>query len=503
MTDRNRRPLTASADALVLGKLLEGIASIDPVFNRKIGALQLNSQLVESGDVFIALPGMTADGRDYIDSAVQKDASVVLFEKQASTRSDGMVRDTLLVGVNNLKHKLGYIASRYHTNPSRALNVIGLTGTNGKTTTAYLVAQALSFCDIPCAYSGTIGSGWVENLKPVELTTADSITLQSQLAEFVSQNAKALTIEVSSHGLDQGRANAVEFQTAVFTNLTQDHLDYHQTMEAYAKAKQRLFEFDSLQSVVINSDDSFGRVLIEVCEKRQLKCIRYGLQSGDLRAGNIVLSDRGMKFDVDEGGHSVAVSASMIGRVNVYNLLATIGVLRANNIDMNAIAALLPQLKAPPGRMELYRYSQAQPGVVVDFAHTPDALERALKSLRELCRGKLIVVFGCGGDRDQAKRPQMGAAAETYADEVIVTDDNPRTEPADEIVSQILEGMNKEVIVLHDRRQAIRHAINMATVDDLILVAGKGHEQTQSIGAQRFAMSDRIMVPEILAELAL
>lgn len=491
-------PVTGASVKVRLRRLLENIVDISPAQDRLIGALQLNSLSVQAGDVFVALPGFTADGRDYIDGVIERGVSVVLFEKQGSDRQDGLVDQTLLIGIEGLKGRLGEIASRYYGNPSQCLNVIGLTGTNGKTTIAYLVAQALTLCGVRCGYSGTIGSGTIDNLNEVELTTADAITLQRQLAGFVAESVDALAIEVSSHGLDQGRSNAVEFQTAVFTNLTQDHLDYHQTMEAYAAAKQKLFEFSSVQSAVINSDDVFGKDLVALCEARNQQVFSYGLESGELRARELALSDSGLSFVVDIEGVATHFESSLIGQVNLYNLLATIGVLLANNLESAQIKKVLPEIKAPPGRMELFRLQHNQPGVIVDFAHTPDALERALQSLRPLCRGRLFVVFGCGGDRDQGKRAQMGTIADRLADQIVVTDDNPRTEPSDEIVAQILQGINRQVLVEHDRKKAIRTAVELADGNDLVLVAGKGHEQTQSIGGQKVPMNDRKMVLEIL-----
>ena len=483
-----------------MSQLLEGFALIEPEYDRLIGALQLSSQRVARGDVFVALPGITVDGRQYIEHAIANRASAILFEKSGSHREDQIIGNIPLIGIENLKSKLGIIASRLYGNPSRALNVIGVTGTNGKTTIAFMIAQALDACGQKCGYSGTVGSGFMGSLEKSELTTADAISVQRQLAGFVAGNARALAMEVSSHGLDQGRANGVGFKTGVFTNLTQDHLDYHRSMEKYAAAKQKLFEFESLENAVINVDDEFGRTLERLCRRpeRNIKCVTYGINSGALRPDNLEISDQGFSFDLALQGEVVRVESDLLGEVNVYNLLATIAVLDSAGVSAEKIASVVPWIGAPPGRMEVFGNTEHQPAVVVDFAHTPDALERALISLRKLCRGKLVVVFGCGGDRDKGKRSQMGSIAETLADQVFITDDNPRTEPPEQIIEQIRSGINGPVTVIHDRREAVRQAIELCSGDDMVLVAGKGHEDTQSIMGQDFALSDRVFVPQLL-----
>jgi UDP-N-acetylmuramyl-tripeptide synthetase len=483
-----------------ISQLLQGFAVIEPDYDRLVGALELNSQRVERGDVFVALPGITVDGRHYIEHAIANRASAIIFEKSGSHREDQVVGGIPLIGVENLKSKLGIIAARLYSNPSRALNVIGVTGTNGKTTIAFMIAQALDACGQKCGYSGTVGSGFIGNLEKSEFTTADAISVQHQLAGFVADSARALAMEVSSHGLDQGRANGVEFKTGVFTNLTQDHLDYHQSMEKYAAAKQKLFEFASLENAVINVDDEFGSTLEKLCRlpERNIKCFTYGINSGELRPENLEISDQGFSFDLTLQGKVVKIESDFLGEVNVYNLLATIAVLDSAGVSADKIVSVIPLIGPPPGRMEVFGNVAHQPAVVVDFAHTPDALERTLVSLRKLCRGKLVVVFGCGGDRDKGKRPQMGLIAETLGDQVFITDDNPRTECPAQIIEDIRAGMSGPATVVHDRREAVRQAIALCSGDDMVLVAGKGHEDTQSIMGQDFALSDRIFVPQLL-----
>ena len=491
-----------------LSELLAGYAEVRHDHDRPIAALQLNSQRVAPGDMFIALPGMITDGRAYIAQALANGAAAVLFEKIGASRGplakDSVKHDAPLIGIENLQQKLGIIAARYFGDPSRHLKMIGITGTNGKTTTAYLVAQALELLGLRCGYAGTIGSGLVGDLRHSALTTMDAISIHQRLSEFLARRAGAVSMEVSSHGLQQGRANGIDFDIAVFTNLTQDHLDYHQSMARYGDAKRKLFEFASLNAVVINSDDDFGRELLQLCNRpdRRLTCLSYGIKSGELQALELETDDQGIRFRLAFHGREQRIDSRLLGEVNVPNILAAIGCLLAMGYAMDAIAEVIARIAAPPGRMEVFSNRPTQPAVVVDYAHTPDALARALKSLKQLCRGNLVVVFGCGGERDQDKRAQMGRIAQENADRVIVTDDNPRTEPAAQIVEQIKQGLSPPITVIHDRRQAVTEAIQSSNPDDLILLAGKGHEQTQTIGNAVNPFSDRAMVAELLEQLS-
>jgi UDP-N-acetylmuramoyl-L-alanyl-D-glutamate--2,6-diaminopimelate ligase len=508
MTDYQNTTGNNSARAVWLSELLKGFAEVQKDQDCLIGALQLSSQRVQHGEMFIALPGLTTDGREYIDQVLAKGVSAVLFESLETDREDGFFNGVPVIGVHNLKEKIGVISSRYYGDPSRHLKVIGITGTNGKTTTAYLVAQALEVIGVHCGYSGTIGSGFVGNLVYSDLTTMDAISMHRQLSEFLANQAGAVSMEVSSHGLDQGRANGVDFDIAVFTNLSRDHLDYHKTMTRYGDAKQKLFEFSSLKKAVINTDDAFGRSLWTYCNQKRNSpaggpdCISYGLSSGDLQAIELQADAQGIQFKLQYGADTHVIHSKLLGEVNAPNVLATIGCLLALGYELPVITQVISGLGPPPGRMEVFRNLPDQPAVVVDYAHTPDALERALKSLRALSSGKLVVVFGCGGDRDQGKRPEMGKVAESIADRVILTDDNPRTEPADQIIDQIKAGLIRPATVIHDRKHAVTEAISSSGANDFILLAGKGHEESQSIGSFDVALSDRVLVPELLEELA-
>jgi UDP-N-acetylmuramoyl-L-alanyl-D-glutamate--2,6-diaminopimelate ligase len=483
-----------------LSKLLRGIYQCDSTQDRLVGSLQLNNLNVRPGDVFIALPGLTADGRDYVDHAVKRHAAAVVFEKNGSDREDQLVDNVPVIGVAGLREHLGEIASRYYGSPSSKMKVVGVTGTNGKTTTAFLVAQALEQQQRYCFYSGTLGTGRIGALHPSLLTTVDAISMHGMLAEFVAQGADALAMEVSSHGLDQGRANGVEFDVGIFTNLTQDHLDYHGSMQLYGEAKKKLFEFPSITTAVINVDDDFGRSLADSLGRRVdgPNCITYGFTDADLSPRNLVVNDQGIQFELEFAAQTMHVSARLLGELNVSNLLATIGAMIGLGFDPGQVCGSVAALEPPPGRMEVFRGDSTSPSVIVDFAHTPDALRRALCSLRPLCQGRLVVVFGCGGDRDRGKRSQMGAIAEQFADAAIVTDDNPRTESAIDIVNQILSGMKEPARVVHDRKQAVAEAIAEYGPGDIILLAGKGHESTQAVDGRVLDLNDREFVAELL-----
>ena len=483
-----------------LSELLGGYARIPSGLDRPVRKLRLDSRCVDAGDVFFAMPGSRSDGRDYIDQAVEQRAAAVVYEKAGARDTPDRVSDTPLLAIEGLRDALGHIASRFFGFPSRRTRVIGVTGTNGKTTVAYLVAQTLEHLGMPCAYLGTIGSGRVGALRHSDLTTTDSITLQSALADAVEGEIPAVAMEVSSHGLDQGRVNGVEFQIGIFTNLTRDHLDYHGTMQQYGLAKRKLFECPSLAAVVVNTDDAFGREIVRFCRANaSIRCFTYGLDdSAQLCPDNVELRHDGMSFDLDIGGSRIRLESTLIGRVNLGNLLAAVGALLAFGIPPVRIAEAFREMRPPPGRMDLLRGRGESPAVVVDFAHSPDALEHALSSLRELCRGNLVAVFGCGGERDPGKRPAMGTVAERHADSVILTSDNPRGEPPERIIADIARGMRLAPKICPDREAAIRLAIESSGRDDMVLVAGKGHERQQIVGDEVLDFDDRERVLKLL-----
>ncbi len=492
-----------------LSEILCGIAALKLADDRPIGRLQLDSRQVKRGDVFVALPGSASDGRDYIPEAIRRRAGAVLYERHGyEARGNGRRQESgkniSLIGVDDLEGKLGRIASAYFRAPSSALQVIGVTGTNGKTTTTWLIAQALERLGLSCGYAGTLGTGKPGSLQRSRLTTMDVISIHRQLADFRRMRMDAVSLEVSSHGLDQGRVNGVEFDIAVLTNFSRDHLDYHHSMKEYARAKRRLFDFASLEVAVVNNDDAFGQDLVRWLERHRsgLRCLTYGLANAHLTPRNVEINSREIRFDLDYPGDCGRMRAALTGAVNVPNMLAAAAVLIGMGYRVAEIAEVMPSLSAPPGRMEWVANEPWQPAVVVDYAHTPEALEQALRSCRSLCCGKLVVVFGCGGDRDPGKRPQMGALAERFADRVIITDDNPRFESPQAIAGQIAQGMKNRPIVIHDRETAVLQAVRAATAKDLILLAGKGHETQQVEGNEARPLCDRDLVRELLERLS-
>jgi UDP-N-acetylmuramyl-tripeptide synthetase len=482
-----------------LKALLESIAAVPASAEREVTGLAIDSRQVRRGDLFLALPGATSDGRQYIDAAVAAGAAAIVYENADSYRPGATAIPAL--GVPNLRAALGTIASRFYDAPSRKLIVIGVTGTNGKTTCTQLLAQALDRAPRRCAVIGTLGAGFPGALNQSLHTTPDAITLQRLLREFLGAGAAYASMEVSSHALDQGRVNDTAFQLAVFTNLTRDHLDYHGDMHAYGAAKAGLFNWPGLRHAVINDDDAFGRALL----KKLNGCIptlSYGLDAGDVTARKLAATPGGLALRVATPQGEAEFEAPLFGRFNAYNLLAVLATLLLLEVPLADAVERLRHVRPVAGRAERFGGSHGRPLVIVDYAHTPDALEKILGSLREHTRGRLVCVFGCGGDRDRGKRPLMGAIAERLADAVILTDDNPRTEAPQQIIDDIRGGMQRDVRVVRERAQAIAAALAAAGADDIVLVAGKGHEDYQQIGATRLPYSDRAQVRQLLGEVA-
>ncbi len=480
-----------------LSELLAGIATIDPARDVIVNGLALDSRQIKSGDVFVALPGATSHGITFAPSALARGASIVLTE--APPPAVFKNQDSNVVTVERLRERLGEIAARFFGRPSVRLKMIGVTGTNGKTSIVQLLAAALESLGARAATIGTLGAGLVGAIKEGARTTPDVISVQGLLAEFRDAGATHVAMEVSSHALDQGRVDAVEFDVAVFTNLTRDHLDYHGTMEDYGAAKQKLFAWKNLRAAVINVDDAFGRQLVEGL-RDDVRQIRYAIDNAaEVRAEKVRTSDGGLEFHLIAPWGEGAIATSLLGHFNVYNLLAVAGCLGALGYTFTQIQNALTHLKPVAGRMNRLGGGDA-PLVVIDYAHTPDALEQALASLRAHTGGELICVFGAGGERDQGKRPQMGAIAERLADRVIVTDDNPRGENGDQIVAQILAGLHQRdrARVLRDRDAAIRAAICESRPGDVVLIAGKGHEPYQEIAGVKHVFDDAIVARKAL-----
>jgi UDP-N-acetylmuramoyl-L-alanyl-D-glutamate--2,6-diaminopimelate ligase len=392
-----------------------------------------------------------------------------------------------------LRAQLGEIASRFFDRPSETLRVIGVTGTNGKTSIVQLLANALDGLGSRAATIGTLGAGLVGAIDAGERTTPDVISVHALLAQFRDAGAQSVAMEVSSHALDQHRVDAVAFDLAVFTNLTRDHLDYHGDMAAYGAAKAKLFAWPGLQAAVINVDDAFGRELAATLP-HGVGRYRYGVDGADaeIRATAVRTGSDGLRFALATPWGEGEIASPLLGRFNVANLLAVAGCLGALGYTFAQIQDALARLRPVAGRMSRLGGGDSAPLVVVDYAHTPDALEQALTSLRAHCAGRLVCVFGCGGDRDRGKRPQMGAIAERLADRIIVTDDNPRSEDGDAIVADIVAGLAnpRATTIQRDRARAIALALAQARAGDVVLIAGKGHEPYQEIGGVRHAFDD-------------
>jgi UDP-N-acetylmuramoyl-L-alanyl-D-glutamate--2,6-diaminopimelate ligase len=479
--------------ALRLSALLAGVAAVPASLDAPVARLVADSRRVRDGDVFVALPGATTHGLRHAADVLAQGAVAILHggDVPADLPLDAAVA-ARMIAVPGLRARLGMLADRAAGSPSAALRVVGVTGTNGKTSTVQLVAQALERLGVPAGTIGTLGAGRVGRIVEGERTTPDVLSVHALLAQLRDDGARAVAMEVSSHALDQGRVDGVRFEVAVFSNLTRDHLDYHGTMDAYGEAKAKLFAWPTLDAAVLNIDDAFGRALCaRVAEPLRWTVSAAGDATARLRAESLALTGDGLRFDLVEGEARETVASPLLGRFNADNLLAVAAALRALGFAFADVAAVLPTLLPVQGRMTRLG-GGTKPLVVVDYAHTPDALEQALRSLRGHVHGALVCVFGCGGERDRGKRPQMAAMAEGFADRVIVTDDNPRGEDGNAIVADILGGFRDATrhAVIRDRRAAIRRAIVEARAGDVVLLAGKGHEPYQDIGGVKHAFDD-------------
>jgi UDP-N-acetylmuramyl-tripeptide synthetase len=452
-----------------------------------------DSRQVRAGDAFAAFPGQLADGRAFIPDAIARGAGSVLWEA-LSFRWDAAWRVSN-VAVEDLKAKLGAIADQIYGRPSHDLCVVGVTGTNGKTSCTHWIAQCLDACGRKSGIIGTLGNGLVGTLESSARTTPDAAALHETLSRLRDEGAQAVAMEVSSHGLDQGRVNAVEFDVALLTNLTRDHLDYHGTMAAYGAAKAKLFSWPTHPACVLNADDPFGRTLADTARGRGQRVLTYGLTSADIAATNVASTRDGIALSVTTPWGRGEVATRLAGTFNASNALGVLGVLLACGIELEAALAALARVTPPPGRMQRLG-GGFEPLVVVDYAHSPDALVQVLAALRPAVAvgGELICVFGCGGDRDSGKRREMGRVAGSGADRIVVTSDNPRSEDPAAIAAAIVTGIHdtghrKHALEL-DRDVAIRTAVASAQGGDVVLVAGKGHEDYQERRGKRTPFSD-------------
>ncbi len=504
-----------------LATLLKGIVTVSPREDCIVSSITQDSREVVKGSLFVALKGLSQHGLKYAEEVQKQGASAILWEADATENDlESYVANLVIpcLAVSNLRSHLGLIADRFYHSPSQSLNVIGITGTDGKTSVSHFLAQSLD----DCAVIGTIGTGIPGKLQKATHTTPDVLSVHKTLAELKSQGIRSVAMEVSSHALDQGRVDQVDFDVAVLTNLSRDHLDYHKTVEAYAEAKAKLFDWSGLNKRVINLDDAFGQKLLKKggdgylysitepessanrfkSDKRRLSAKITAKNARFSETGisaTILLENPSAKKQKNEQGE---LNVKVLGRFNLSNLLATLATMLALGESLDTALQRINQVQTVEGRMQ--KVSDSDVLVVVDFAHTPNALETVLKALREHTRKQLICVFGCGGDRDAGKRPLMAAVAEAQADVVITTDDNPRTEDPEKIMQDIMAGFRQpqRVTVEHDRAAAIQIALQQAGKGDVVLIAGKGHEKVQITANGTIPFSDQEQASRVLQEMA-
>ena len=518
--------------------LLDGFCDFSGVekSNLIFKGLSLNSKKVLEDYLFLACAGSSLNsgvrsdgdtkqqeqhGIAYAGDAINRGASCIVWEPTETLNSmpESCVvngkPDVPLIPVKDLHAKVGEIAARFYEHPSRSVNMIGITGTNGKTSTAHFIAQLIYLMseeseetgvqDKGCAVIGTLGNGLYGQLEKSTHTTPDAVTLQALIAQFCEQQANTIVMEVSSHALAQGRVNSIDFDTAVFTNLTRDHLDYHGDMKRYSEEKMKLFQYDSLKRIVVNIDDSFAADIIQQVKARQegakiYTCSRVD-KGADYYAEDIKLDRKGISFNLcikakDSKQLRYPLNSHLVGDFNIDNLLAAVAVVHLQGYEISKIITAVAKIKTVPGRMEQIVIENMDnenlPLVVIDYAHTPDALEKGLIALRAHTEGSLTCIFGCGGDRDKGKRPLMAQIAEANADSIMVTSDNPRNESAQQIIRDIMVGFKQEQNVSSevDRKKAINDVLGTSSKNDVIFIAGKGHEDYQEVNGQRIPFSD-------------
>jgi UDP-N-acetylmuramoyl-L-alanyl-D-glutamate--2,6-diaminopimelate ligase len=489
-----------------LKKLLNGLVfladeELQIIDDLSISGITLDSREVVAGDLFIALAGTKQHGLTYSKKVIEKGASAILFDPSSDgNRIAENITDIPLIPVENLGFVLGKLAAKFYDDPSQSLDVIGITGTNGKTSCSQFLGQLLDGSGI----IGTLGWGKWGQLNKTINTTPDALTVQQILASFDKSKTKAVAMEVSSHGLDQSRVNGVHFKGAVFTNISRDHLDYHGTMENYLSAKLKLLAAPGLEFVIVNLDDASSEQIVEAAPE-SVMVWGVSVKGKAIKGGESIIADAvkhntsGTEFTVHWRGVVQQVKTPLFGDFNVENLLCVLGVMLALGESLADIAKKMQTIKPVAGRLDPCSKSSNGLNVFIDYAHTPDALYRVLASLRKHCNKSLWVVFGCGGNRDAGKRPEMGSIAEQWADKVIVTDDNPRFENNVQIANEVMAGCKSDkVILIQDRKQAIQHAIADAAENDCIVIAGKGHETYQEINGIQYPFNDKQIAEQAL-----
>ena len=460
--------------------------------------LEQNSINIKKGSIFLAYPGEKNDGRNYIEAAIKKGAGAIIYDPIGFKWNNKW--DLPNLQVKNLKYSISEIASEFYKHPSRKINIIGVTGTNGKTSTVYWATQCLKYLERKAKMIGTIGYGFVDKLQPTVNTTPDALKIQSIINDFGIDHVQDACIEVSSHGIKQGRVSGIEFNVRVFTNLSRDHLDYHQSLEAYANTKKDFLLDAKEGNLVINTDDPLGKIIFKESGLDNSHKMSFGIDSeASLQAKNLVTESKRTKFDLIYQDKTFNLEVPVVGKYNIYNILGVIGILISSGYKVENIKPILKTLEPVPGRAELLKINLDNcPRVIIDFAHTPDALKNILESLKLLKYKNLNIVFGCGGDRDKGKRKEMAAIVNKYADFVVVTSDNPRNEEPKNIIEEICKNINISNIAIEDREEAIKEVLKRSGVDDLILIAGKGHEIYQEIKGIKKNFSDKLIAKKYI-----
>lgn len=492
-------------DSVMLSGLLSEWLEVPADMDREIQGVTLDSREVQAGDLFLACVGQTVNGVKFIGDAIERGAVAVIWEAEDSIetipfsmRQSQQGRDVPVVALDNLSMKAGLIANQFYGEPSNQMFVTGITGTNGKTSCSHFLAQALNTEEVT-GVIGTLGNGLYGKIKATTHTTPDVVSCHKLMAEMHANGAQNIAMEVSSHALDQGRVNGVDFDCAVFTNLSRDHLDYHGDMESYLASKLKLFTIPSVMYAVINLDDEAASEILSVLPKG-VRPVSYGLnEQADIYAHDIRLTHDGMLMNIETPWGAGELKTSLLGRFNISNLLAVLSVLLVKGIEIKDALNRLGKVQGVAGRMQCVQVND-KPLVVIDYAHTPDALEHVLTALKEHQHDRIWCVFGCGGDRDQGKRPMMGTIVESMADKLVITTDNPRSEDPEAIVADICDGIANlsQVDVLLDRAEAIEYVINNATKNDIVLIAGKGHETYQEVNGKHYPFSDLDIVKQYM-----
>ena len=467
------------------------------IFLKKFDNLSLNSKQISKNTVFIAYPGNKHDGREFIQEAIENGAAGIIFESKNFKKNLNLSIPN--ISISDLRNKLAAISSQFYEYPSKKISIIGITGTNGKTTSAYWLSQCLNHLKIKTAFIGTLGYGDLKKLKKSQNTTPSAIDLQRSIKEIYKKKYKYVAMEVSSHGIKEQRINNIEFKQRLFTNLSRDHLDYHKTMSEYAEVKKKFMLSEKNGNIIVNIDDKVGQSIFNNSVLPDNKKVSFSIyKKSKIQATNIRQNHNNLNFDLNYYGKSFPVRLKLIGIFNIYNVLGVIGCLSTMGFEVNQIINSLKKIKQVPGRTEFIKKSKDLPSVMIDYAHTADALENILKSIKNNSFKKIILVFGCGGDRDKGKRKEMAKIAEEYADHSLITSDNSRNENPKDIIEDISKHFDQEPIKIIDRKEAICEAIKMADKGDLVVIAGKGHEEYQEIGNKKIYFSDKKVVDDFI-----